>query len=157
TATASSNASYLQATAIVTNANNHSELQCWQFTSPVNISTTAGVSGSITFSFANTTSTVYTVIPPRFNGGTHTAPAAQVVAFVSGLAHITLPVAVHGNSSLDEAWVLGGPDGLIVAADTLGAGHITTYPSNEPTVALQAPFGSASDIPAHSVVHSGPC
>lgn len=77
TAAASNNSSYLQATAIVTNAQNHSALQCWQFTTPVNISTEAGTSGAATFAFPDTTETIYTVIPPRFNGGTHNAPVPQ--------------------------------------------------------------------------------
>lgn len=81
----------------------------------------------------------------------------RIVTFLSGLAHITLPVAVHGNSSLDEAWVTGGADGLIIAVDTVGTGHITTYPTDEPTVALQTHFGSMEDVPAYSVVNEGPC
>jgi len=79
------------------------------------------------------------------------------VVFLSGLAHITLPVPVHGNSSLDEAWIPGGADGLIIAADTLGTGHIATYPLDEPTASLQIPFASADEMPAHEVIGSGPC
>ncbi|TKA83907.1 hypothetical protein B0A55_00191 [Friedmanniomyces simplex] len=149
--------SYLQATALVTNAQNHSQLECWQFTTPLNISTAAGTSGAATFAFSASTETIYTVIPGRFNGGTHNAPAPQLVVFLSGLAHITLPVPIHGNSTLDEAWVPGGTDGLIIAVDTQGSGHITTYPLDEPTASLQIPFASADDLPAHEIVASGPC
>ena len=80
-----------------------------------------------------------------------------MVAFMSGLAHITLPVPIHSDATLDEAWVPGGMDGLIIAVDTKGTGHITTYPLDEPTVALQIAFGSADGVPAHEVVSSGPC
>ncbi|KAK5121602.1 hypothetical protein LTR85_004774 [Meristemomyces frigidus] len=154
---AASNSSYLQATALVTNAQNHSALQCWQFTDPATVSSEAGTSGSATFAFANTTETIYTVIPARFNGGTHNAPVPQIVTFLSGLAHITLPVAVHGNSTLDEAWIVGGADGFLIAVDTGGTGHITTYPTDQPTVSLQIPFASMEDVPAYSVVSEGPC
>lgn len=71
------NDQYLKATAIVTNSEKHSALECWQFTDPVDISTDAGTSGSATYTFPNTNETVYTVIPGRFNGGTHNAPAPQ--------------------------------------------------------------------------------
>ena len=66
-------------------------------------------------------------------------------------------MAVHGNSSLDEAWVLGGADGLLIAADTVGSGHITTYPLDEPTASLQIPFASADEMSAHEIIGSGPC
>lgn len=78
-AVSASNSSYLQATALVTNAQNHSALQCWQFTTPATVSTDAGTSGSATFTLANTAETVYTVIPARFDGGTHNAPVPQYV------------------------------------------------------------------------------
>ncbi|KAK0261444.1 hypothetical protein B0A54_03616 [Friedmanniomyces endolithicus] len=155
--TTSAASSYLRATALVTNAQNHSQLECWQFTTPLNISAAAGTSGAATFAFPASTESIYTLIPGRFNGGTHNAPAPQLVVFLSGLAHITLPVPVHGNSSLDEAWVLGGADGLVIAADTLGSGHITTYPLDEPTASLQIPFASVDEMPAHEVVGNGPC
>lgn len=71
--------------------------------------------------------------------------------FLSGLAHITLP------NATGEAWVSGGKYGLIYAsdiADVSDGGHITVYPSDEITVALQIP---TSGIPEHIVVHDGPC
>lgn len=74
---ASSNSTYLQATALVTNAQNNSALQCWQFKAPATVSSDAGTSGSATFAFPQTNETIYTVIPPRFDGGTHKAPKAQ--------------------------------------------------------------------------------
>ncbi|KAK4955944.1 hypothetical protein LTR10_006883 [Elasticomyces elasticus] len=149
--------SFLQATALVTNAQNHTELQCWKFNTPLNISSAAGTSGAATFTFTGTTKTTYTVLPGRFDGGTHNAPAPQLVAFLSGLAHITLPVPVYGNSTLDEAWISGGVNGLIIAADATGTGHKTTYPLDEVTVALQIPFASADDLPEHEVTDRGPC
>ena len=98
----------------------------------------------------------FTVLPPRFDGGLHRAPANQyapslyiwfpfpkpirrhidkflrLVAFLSGVVHVTLP------NSTEEAWITGGKFGLIVAADRDASdGHISRYPSAEDTVALQ--------------------
>lgn len=76
-ALAATNSTYLQATALITNAQNNSALQCWQFKAPAAVSSDAGTSGSATFAFPQTNETIYTVIPPRFDGGTHKAPKAQ--------------------------------------------------------------------------------
>jgi len=72
--------------------------------------------------------------------------------FLAGEAHVTL-----ANSS-DQAFIFGGANGLIFAADTAAVsakGHSTNYPSNSETIALQIPTGGA--IPDHNVLHSGPC
>lgn len=77
----------------------------------------------------------------------------RYVAFMSGLAHITLP-----NSKL-EAYVKGGKNGLIIAADTAAVstlGHITEYPSHQETIALQIPTAGGV-APAHRVLHGGAC
>ena len=74
------------------------------------------------------------------------------VIFLSGLAHITLP------NSTDEAYVYGGENGLIFAADTSDVstlGHATNYPSKEETRAIQVPTGGT--IPSHNVLYNGPC
>jgi len=78
------------------------------------------------------------------------------VVFLSGLIHITLPVPVTGNRSLDEAYLVGGANGVLFAADTMGTGHITTYPGDQPTVTLQIRFENGI-IPGHEVLHEGPC
>jgi hypothetical protein len=74
------------------------------------------------------------------------------VVFLAGEAHVTL-----ANSS-DQAFIFGGANGLIFAADTAAVsakGHSTNYPSNSETIALQIPTGGT--IPDHNVLHSGPC
>jgi hypothetical protein len=74
------------------------------------------------------------------------------VIFLSGLAHITLA------NSTDEAYVPGGKNGLIFAADTSDVsklGHATNYPSKDETRAIQIPTGGS--IPSHTVLYSGPC
>ena len=73
------NNTFLTTTAIITDQSNNSALQCWELTTPFSVSTDAGTSGAATLSFT-TSQTVYTIIPPRFNGGTHRAPKAQSVS-----------------------------------------------------------------------------
>jgi hypothetical protein len=74
------------------------------------------------------------------------------VVFLTGLAHITIP------NTTAQAFVTGGKDGVIFAADVAAvssSGHSTNYPSNAETIALQIPTGGA--IPQHNVLHPGPC
>ena len=49
-----------------------------------------------------------------------------------------------------------GVHGLMIAADVKGDGHLTGYPSDKPTVALQIPFAAGS-MPAHRTLHEGTC
>lgn len=74
-----SNSTFLTTTALVTNAQNHSALECWEFTTPMSVSTDAGTVGATTYTFSNASETIYTVIPPRSNGGVHNAPTPQQV------------------------------------------------------------------------------
>lgn len=69
---------------------------------------------------------------------------------LSGLAHVTLP---EGD---DELWIMEGVNGLMIAADTVGVGHVTEYPSDKPTVALQIPFEDGR-VPEHRVLYRGVC
>lgn len=72
--------------------------------------------------------------------------------FLSGLAHVTLA------NSTAEAFISGGKNGLIFAADTADVsakGHATNYPSKAETRAIQIPTGGT--IPPHNVLYSGPC
>jgi hypothetical protein len=98
----------------------------------------------------------YTVLPPRFDGGLHTAPAPQIVHFVAGLAHITLPASPAGENGTQELWIVGGAGGLLIAVDTTGTGHITRYPSDQETVGILAPF-EGGRIPDYEVVKEGAC
>ncbi|KAL2005702.1 hypothetical protein VTN00DRAFT_10195 [Thermoascus crustaceus] len=101
----------------------------------------------------------YSVVPAGFDGGRHNAPAAQWVIFLSGLAHITLPHPHRSNTANNEAWILGGKNGAILALDTADVsadGHITRYPSGEATIALQIPLEGGVP-PKHRVLHSGAC
>lgn len=69
---------------------------------------------------------------------------------LSGLAHVVLP------ESDDELWIMEGVNGLMIAADIIGQGHITEYPSDKSSVALQIPFRNGK-MPDHSIVHQGVC
>lgn len=63
------NQRHFQTTTIVTNANNHSEFQCWQLNAPI-----SSIGGIVdTFNF-QTVGATYTDYPPRLNSGAHTAP-----------------------------------------------------------------------------------
>jgi hypothetical protein len=93
--------------------------------------------------------------PNRLYFGSLTVSAATLryVAFLSGLAHITLPHSIH------EAYILGGKHGLILAADTAAVsakGHMTNYPSDSETTALQLETRDGK-VPPHRVLHAGPC
>ncbi|KAI9814841.1 MAG: hypothetical protein M1827_003107 [Pycnora praestabilis] len=174
--TFTSNNTYLTATALVTDNSNNSALECWEFTAPFNVSSTSGTAGSLSFNFENLANATYTILPPRFDGGLHNAPvphlflgagspakievkdanhrqqiSAQIlVFFISGLAYITLPTS---NSS---AYIIGGGNGLIIATDTVGTGHFTSYPTDEQTVALTVPFGNGK-VPAYRVLGEWAC
>lgn len=69
---------------------------------------------------------------------------------LSGLAQITFPF------NDDEAWIMEGVNGLLVANDVSGIGHYTTYPSDKETVALQVPF-EGGIVPEHEVLGKGAC
>ena len=75
----------------------------------------------------------------------------RLVTFLSGVIHITLP-----TDPTASAYLVGGIDGTILALDTTGSGHNTSYPSNTETRALQIPFEGGS-IPDHVKLHNGPC
>lgn len=88
---------------------------------------------------------------------TPTNHKTRLVFFASGLAHITLPNTTITPTT--EAWIQGGKYGLILAADTPNVsryGHITMYPSDADTVAMQVPFADGK-VPDHEVLHEGPC
>ena len=76
--------------------------------------------------------------------------SSRLVVFLSGVAHVTLP---YGT---DDAYVVGGPDGAIIAVDATGTGHNTSYPSNMETRALQIAFTDGI-IPPHEVLNAGAC
>jgi len=153
--------------------NGSSVLECWQILPGFTTSSQAGTAGASILQLGNVANMSYSVLPPKFEAGLHNAPTTQYVmsrtsthppilthlhsperwvAFLSGLAHVTIP------GSTAEAYIPGGKDGFIFAADTAAVstkGHSTNYPSDSETIALQIPTGGT--IPQHNVLHSGPC
>ncbi|KAI0004005.1 hypothetical protein F4779DRAFT_81257 [Xylariaceae sp. FL0662B] len=150
--TAARAASYLNLTTI-TGRNNISVLECWQLKTPFASSDVPGVAGTQTLQMGDTENASYGIIPPRFDGGLHNAPAKQYVWYISGLSHISLP------NATGDAWVYGGKYGLVYADDTADIsswGHLTQYPGNDETIAIQIPVEGGVN-PEHSVLHDGPC
>ncbi|PHH89951.1 hypothetical protein CDD83_4867 [Cordyceps sp. RAO-2017] len=129
-----------------------STLECWQI-GPLQRSADPGTSGAPFMFLGEVVNTTFTVLPPGTDGGLHNAPSFQFVFFASGLAHVTLP------HSKDEAWVRGGKNGLIIAADTADVsshGHRTEYPGGDNTVTLQIPIKNPDEF-KRLRLHSGPC
>jgi hypothetical protein len=149
-ASPASNTTYLIAPALVTQ-NNATAIQCWKLISPFKRSSVPGVSGTQVATIGNFTNLGYTILPPRYNGGTHNAPVPQLVHFLSGVAHFTLP-----HDPATDLWIVGGKGGLLFAVDTTGSGHITRYPSDEETVSITAPL-EGGQVPEYEVLNEGPC
>ncbi|MCJ1358079.1 MAG: hypothetical protein MMC33_008077 [Icmadophila ericetorum] len=130
-----------------------SVLQCWQLANPFMVSSTPGTAGTAIETLGNAANASYTILPARFDGGLHHAPAVQYVAFLSGLVRIYLP------NNTEVAYVHGGKKGLILAVDTPDVsqyGHYSDYPSGEQTVAMQIPTAGGV-VPEHRVLYEGGC
>ncbi|KAG6039324.1 hypothetical protein E4U41_002897 [Claviceps citrina] len=137
----------------VTASNGVSHFECWQLAAPFQDTTESGIVGALKLSLGGIGNASYNVIPARFDGGFHHAPAFQFVLVMSGLAQISL---YEGD---DEVWLHGGKYGLIIAADTADRtthGHRTQYPSAADTVALSLPIQDREGF-KYNVLHSGPC
>ncbi|OKP13977.1 hypothetical protein PENSUB_246 [Penicillium subrubescens] len=153
---------------VINTHNNHSTLECWALECwalepGFQSSTQAGTSGTQALNLGPIGSNAsYTVLPAGFDGGRHNAPAKQWVIFLTGLAHITLPnttTTSSSSSSKTEAWITGGKHGAILTLDTPDVstwGHITKYPSDQETVALQIPL-KEGEVPGHVVLYEGGC
>lgn len=62
----------------ITAHDGRSAYECWQIPGFA-ASTTAGISGALNLFLGDAANVSLTVLPPRFNGGAHTAPAPQYV------------------------------------------------------------------------------
>ncbi|UNI24878.1 hypothetical protein JDV02_010597 [Purpureocillium takamizusanense] len=139
---------HLRLHAVVSRADGSAGFQCWEMAAPF---TQYPTTGQAIPEFARVSNVSYVVLPARSSEGIHNPPHSMFFALLSGQAHITLP---RGG---DELWVTAGDaDALIIADDVAGEGHITEYPMDRPSVALQIPF-SGGRAPAHRVLHEGPC
>ncbi|KAH8675594.1 hypothetical protein BX600DRAFT_507820 [Xylariales sp. PMI_506] len=140
---------YLQLTAVVSAGDDgRAALECWEMAMPFFGYPTVGSSIS---GLANVSNVSYVVLPSGSNEGLHKPPHPMFFVLLSGVAHVTLP---HGDG--DELWIRAGVNGLIVAVDTRGDGHVTEYPGDQPAAALQIPFLDGV-VPEHRVVKRGVC
>ncbi|KAL4894297.1 hypothetical protein BDV59DRAFT_16806 [Aspergillus ambiguus] len=144
--TSAETAFHLTATALVEDDKGTAGLECWRFPQEFYQYPTVGMA----LPLGNVSNITYIALPPRSAEGIHNPPHPMLFILLSGLAHITLP---EGH---DEAWVMEGVNGLLVAVDYAGMGHYTTYPSDKTTIALQVPFEDGR-IPEHIVIRSGAC
>lgn len=64
-------------TTIATNAQKESTLECWQLDAPLVPSAAAGTAGAVFAQLGETGATSWGIVPARFNGGLHNAPAVQ--------------------------------------------------------------------------------
>lgn len=129
----------------------NSVIQCWQLSAPLITSTQPGTQGSMVAQLGDLSNATYSIIPAGTNGGAHTAPYPQFVAFVAGAAKITIP------GSTQEAFVHAGKNGLLFAADTAAlsrGGHVTVF--TKETFLMQVPTAGGI-VPPHTVLYTGPC
>lgn len=68
----------LNVTAIVAD-HGYSTLECWQLDAPFDISDEPGTAGSAVTQLGDTSNVSYSVLPPHYDGGVHTAPHNQYV------------------------------------------------------------------------------
>lgn len=133
-------------------SNGVSVLECWQLSEPFNTSDQTGIAGGKLQQLGDVANASWLSIPARFASGNHPAPNIQYVAFLSGLTHLTIP------NSRQEAWILGGKYGLILAADTATVskeGH-NSIVGNDEVTGLQIPTADGK-IPRHKVLYQEPC
>ena len=65
------------ATAIVTDAHNHSALECWQLDANVSMSTDPASASAKAVELGNLANATYYAFPPNFNSDIHNAPHPQ--------------------------------------------------------------------------------
>ncbi|KAI0803632.1 hypothetical protein GGR55DRAFT_392099 [Xylaria sp. FL0064] len=135
-------------------SNGPSTLECWQLNTPFDNPTQPGVLGTAQLLLGATSSLSYSIAPPNHDRGLHNAPQKQWVAVISGAVYITLP-----DDDTTDAYIFGGPFGLIFAADTQDVstkGHRTQHIGLTETVIFEIPTADGK-VPEHHVLHLGPC
>ncbi|KAK5235584.1 hypothetical protein LTR47_003057 [Exophiala xenobiotica] len=65
---------------------------------------------------------------------------------------------LYAQEPTESLYIVSGVNPLIIAADTdmRSPGHLTFYPSDTETVAMQIPFKHGK-VPEHKVLYGGPC
>jgi hypothetical protein len=57
-----------------------STIECWQLDAPFTTSAGAGTAGALALNMGDLSNATYTILPSRFDGGFHQAPALQYVS-----------------------------------------------------------------------------
>ncbi|KAK4135160.1 hypothetical protein BT67DRAFT_378915 [Trichocladium antarcticum] len=144
--------------------NGYSVLECWQLSStPVDAMLAAN------YAVGNTAVATWSRIEPRITVGEARAPHVQITAPAptpdGSSASVCAPAGLSGGRRRPDtkvAYVMPGTlrSSVLIAADLRAAstvaGHFTEFPSDEPTLLVQIPFVGEM-VPAHTVLHDGPC
>ncbi|KAF2169364.1 hypothetical protein M409DRAFT_20587 [Zasmidium cellare ATCC 36951] len=138
-------AEHLTLTALLSDDDGKLFYECWEIDSFTKYPTV----GMAVPDFAQVSNISWVVLPPRSTEGYHKPPHPMLFVLLSGLAHVTVPA-----SGLEELWI--GEGDVMIAADTIGKGHITDYPLDKESHALQIPFKDGT-LPAHRVIKAGIC
>ncbi|KAK2612546.1 hypothetical protein QQS21_001484 [Conoideocrella luteorostrata] len=138
--------SHLRLSAVVSGRDGKAAFECWQFENPFVKYPTVGQATDL----AQLSNVTYVVLPAGSNEGIHKPPHPMLFVLLTGTAHLTLP------STGETLHLEAGENGLIVANDMDGEGHISEYPAKHPSIALQLPF-EGGQVPKHKIVRDGPC
>ncbi|ETI21980.1 hypothetical protein G647_06050 [Cladophialophora carrionii CBS 160.54] len=156
----------------------NARLECWSLANTFTTYPTVGRA----LSLGNVDNATYVVLPPRSAEGWHRPPHLMFFVLLSGLAQVFAPRTNRPMPSVDmqfhaqgpapmvgapttyeRQWDVitiapGSPQQVLIAGDTdmRSPGHLTYYPGDGETVALQIPI-SGGVVPEHTVVHEGGC
>ncbi|KAK4949670.1 hypothetical protein LTR10_011511 [Elasticomyces elasticus] len=146
----------------------HAIVECWALDAPFIRYPTVGRA----LDLGDTSNATYVVLPPRSAEGWHRPPHPMFFILLSGLAHVRTYKPTNDNMDFtyqqetpmdsseptETLYIAPGVNSLIIAVDTdkRSLGHLTYYPGDVETVALQIPFQDG-DVPKHTVIHGGPC
>ncbi|KAI4796830.1 hypothetical protein E4T44_12171, partial [Aureobasidium sp. EXF-8845] len=136
--------------------NGSSVLECWSLESP-----TSGA-GAQNYPLGDFSKAFIGAIPPHtyigqaWPSSIHPASCTDTLQrysmILQGLVHISLP------NSKDEIYIQPGPLSVLLVIDQRNvsiSGHITEFPGEETTLIAQFPI-TGNQVPAHTVLHSGP-
>ncbi|ETN45635.1 uncharacterized protein HMPREF1541_09467 [Cyphellophora europaea CBS 101466] len=163
-----SSPSHLLVTAVRSTAvapHHDSYLQCLRASHPFTTYPTVGASSFL----GPATNVTMVVLPPRSEEGWHRPPAPMWFVLLRGRALVR-------TADGDEVRIQGGSGGkkdgshgervegqMVLALDVLGKGHLTFYPGDEESVALQVPLAEGWDLESEvgegrwEVVREGAC
>ncbi|KEF51195.1 uncharacterized protein A1O9_12809 [Exophiala aquamarina CBS 119918] len=137
----------------------HAIIECWAFSTPFKTYPTVGKA----LTLGDTRNATYVVLPPQSAEGWHRPPANMYFILLSGAAHVHAPSPSTGigenmQHAHEHLYIKPGQNQLIIAVDgdRSAPGHLTYYPGDTETVALQVPFRGGI-VPDHSVVKAGAC